>query len=264
MSLLNNIKQFLKLNKIINVKELPSQGLFYKDDFELKIKQATVEDIIEYEYNYENDNVFLIINRIKKIVENNVILPNKYEFSDIKSIDIIFLFIEIVKFTNNTKIEVPYFNDISGKTQLIEFGPSNFNYYTSEEILNLDSEFKDKHYDDVTKEFVIDGYRYSVPSIGVENSLSSFLSSKMDPEDPDSEYSTYSYDFLYFLNNKTNLTFSEIENLIHIFNFDLESEDKKKVRSIVDKLSSFSRYSLKKDAQVVEVTTKINLERIWK
>ena len=38
MNLLNLVKNLLNLQKKIDKKELPSQGLFYKDDFEIIIK----------------------------------------------------------------------------------------------------------------------------------------------------------------------------------------------------------------------------------
>jgi hypothetical protein len=49
-------------------------GLFYNDDFNIWIKKADIEDIIEYEYKYKKDDIGSIINRVKKIVNKNVIL----------------------------------------------------------------------------------------------------------------------------------------------------------------------------------------------
>jgi len=46
MNLVNLLKGLLNLQKKIDIKILPSQGLFYKDDFEITIKKADVEDII--------------------------------------------------------------------------------------------------------------------------------------------------------------------------------------------------------------------------
>ena len=242
--------------KKIEVIYLPSQGLFYKDDFELYIKKAKIEDIIEYEYKYNKENLGSVITRLKKIVEKNVILSKNYTYNDIKSIDIVFLFLEIVKFTNNKPIKLNYFNDTNGKDELINFESETFNYYEPE----LDLIEK---YDTETKEFNFNGYKYSVPSIGIENSLTHFLVAKSD--DPNSEsYNTYSYDFLYFLGNKSTLSFQEIDNLIQIFNFDIPESDRKYIRKIVKKLSEIGRYSLKRDSQIIDVTAKIDLEVIWK
>jgi hypothetical protein len=256
MSLTNILRGILNLQKKINVKTLPSQGLFYKDDFEIWIKKADVEDIIEYEYQYEKEDLGLVIARVKRIVEKNAILSKPYSYYDIKSIDIVYLFFEIVKFTNNKKIDIKYYNDIVGKDEMISFESTNFNYAKlNDELL--------KSYDSSAKEFVIDGFRYSVPCIGVENSLTHFLISKSG--EPNAEaYNKYSYDFLYFLGHKSTLSFSEIDNLIQIFNFDLTDEDKKKIRKIVKSFSKIGKYSLKKDSTIIDVTAKIDLEKIWK
>jgi len=256
MSLTNILKGILNLQKKINIKTLPSQGLFYKDDFELWIKKADVEDIIEYEYQYEKEDLGLVITRVKKIVEKNVILSKSYSYFDIKSIDIVYLFLEIVKLTNNKKIEIKYFDDTIGKDDIISFDSNNFNYAKLDDKLLIS-------YDSVAKEFVIDGFKYSVPCIGVENSLTHFLISKSDDPNADA-YNKYSYDFLYFLGHKSHLSFSEIDNLIQIFNFDLTDDDRKKVRKIVKSFSKIGKYSLKKDSKIIDVTAKIDLEKIWK
>lgn len=256
MEISSIIKSILNLQKKIDVKKLPSQGLFYKDDFKISIKKADIKDINNYENNYEKDNLSLVITRVKKIVENNVILSKGYEYSDIKSIDIVFIFLEIVKFTNNKSIDIKYFNDLIGKDDIITFDIHNFNY------VELDEE-KLNNYDDSSKEFVINGFRYSIPCIGVENSLTKFLINKSNDDDYES-YNTYSYDFLYFLGHKPFLTFSEIENLIQIFNFDMPKDDIESIKSIVKSFSHIGRYSLKKDSKVIDVTAKIDLEKIWK
>lgn len=256
MSLSNIVKSILNLQKKINVKSLPSQGLFYKDDFEIWIKKADVSDIIEYEYKYEREDISQVIGRLKKIVEKNTIIKNGYTYSDIKSVDIVFIFFEIVKFTNNKKIDIKYFNDNIGKYDIITFDSSTFNY------TNIDEKTMDK-YDNKTREFVVDGFRYSIPSIGIENSLTQFLISKSEAETAE-EYNNYSYDFLYFLGHKTYLNFEEIDNLIQIFNAEISNDDKNKIKEIVESLSNIGKYSLKKDSKVIDVTSKIDLEKIWK
>jgi hypothetical protein len=256
MNLISIIKGILNVQKKVDVKTLPSQGLFYNDDFEIYIKKANLEDVIEYEHNYDKEDLGTVISRLKKIVEKNVIISKNYSYNDIKSIDVVFLFLEIVKFTNGKPITLYFFNDYVGKDEEIKFESSTFNY------AELDIDIISKYNKD-SKEFDFDGYKYSVPSIGVENSLTNFLLKKS--RDLNSEvYNKYSYDFLYFLGHKSHLTFDEIENLIQIFNFDMEDDDRKKVRKIVKKLSVIGKYSLKKDSQVIDVTAKIDLGTIWK
>jgi len=252
--MLETIKSLLNLQKKIDLKTLPSQGYFYKDDFELYIRKANMEDIIEYEYNYVRDNILLHIHKVKTIVEKNAILKNGYSFIDLKSIDVVFIFFEIVKFTLNKPIRVDYFDDVLGNPSLIEFGPSNFNYYDFTPNL--------KNWNKETREFEIDGYKYSLPTIGVENSITNFLIDKNEKNQQ--QYGKYSYDFTYFLNHKPKLTFDEIENMLQIFNFDLEESEILKVRGIVKMLSPIQKYSLKRGDKVIDISSKIDLETIWK
>lgn len=256
MSLTNIIRGILNIQKEINLKELPSQGLFYQDDFKLSIRKANIEDIIEYEYNYEKDDLGLVITRIKKIVERGTILSENYSFSDIKSIDVVFLFLEIVKFTNGNPVLLTYFDDIKGSEESISFDASNFNYF------KLSNKIMSK-YDKNSKEFIIDGFKYSAPSIGAENCITQFLISKSNDANA-IKYNNYSYDFLYFLGHKKNITFSEIDNLIQIFNFELQENELKSIKKITKELSIISRYSLIRDSKIIDVSAKIDLEKIWK
>jgi hypothetical protein len=256
MSMLQEIfNSILKQKKKINLKTLPSMGLFYNDDFNIWIKKADIEDIIEYEYNYQKDDIGSIINRVKRIVRKNVTLSVNYSYEDIKSLDIVFIFLEIVKFTNNKNIEIKYLDD-SGELINLNFDSNNFNYAKLEE----DSM---KYYNEESKEFIIDGFRYSPPCIGIENSLTNFLLSKSNQYDSD-KYTEYNYDFLYFLGHKNKLNSTEIENLIQIFNYDISDDDSMKISEIIVEFSSIGRYSLKKDSKVIDITSKIDLEKIWK
>jgi len=253
MEILSIVNNILGQQKKLDLKSLPSQGFFYKDDFEIFIKKATMEDIIEYELNYDNTNIALILNRLKKIVYNNTVVKNGTG-NDIKNVDIIFIFFEIVKFTNKKQILIEYSTKIGEKTK-IEFCAENFNY------LNLARQMS--HYDSGTKEFNISGYRYSLPSGGVENSLTDFLIDKSNQKNH-KKLSEYNYDFIYFLGHKSTLTFSEIENLIEIFNYDLDQGELDLISNIVNIFSGFQHYSLKKDDNLIDITGKINLRDIWK
>lgn len=256
MSLSNVIKVILNLQKKVDIKSLPSQGLFYKDGFELWVKKADIGDIIEYEYNYIKDDLGIVLTRLKRIVENNCVLSQGYTFNDIKSIDIVFIFLEIVKLTKNKPVTVSYFNDEIGKQDVIEFGKNSFNYFEiNENTMKL--------YDSEEKVFIVDGYKYSLPSIGIENSLTNFLISKQHDSDA-VKYNDYNYEFMNFLGNKRIVTFPEIENLIQIFNFDLELSEIKKVSKICRLFTYLHRYTLKKGDRIIDISTKIDLEKIWK
>jgi len=256
MKLLYDIlRGILNLQKKIEKKNLPSLGLFYPDNFDIYIKRAALEDIIEYEHKYSKENLGIIINKVKKIVEKNIIITNGFKFEDIKSVDIIFLFLEIVRFTKKKPIEINYVDE-NGESNVIEFNTTFFNYCKIDDSLM-------ECYDYVNKEFLIDGYKYSIPSIGVENSLTNFLIHQATKKES-GRYNDYNYDFTYFVNGKSFLTFQEIENLIQIFNFDLEKSEIDKVKKIVDMFLPLQKYSLIRNGKVIDINSKIDLENIWK
>ena len=246
---------FVKRIKL-DTKILPSQGLFYKKDFEINIKKASKEDILDYEKNYVKDDIGTVIYLIKKIVEKNIKLSGGYVYEDIKSIDIIFIFLEIVKITKGKPINLMYFDKETDKEGKIEFGSKYFNYFqfTNKLLQNYSNE---------DRSFTINGYKYTLPSIGVENSLTNFLIVKSGEEDA-FNYNNYTYDFTYFVGDKNNLKFKEIENLIQIFNFDMDKDEMKKMKEVIKTFLPLQRYSLKKDGRIVEMNSKINLEKIWK
>jgi len=256
MRLTDFIKGIFTKKKKIDVKILPSQGLFYKEDFKISIKKVTKKDILEYEDRYDREDLGLILARLKRIVENNIILSKGYTFKHIKSIDVIFIFLEIVKFTKNKPVQLEYFNDEIGAIDKIDFDEKNFNYCKlSDEVM--------KKWDAEERCFIIKGYKFSLPSIGIENSLTNFLIKKSYEEDS-SNYNEYNYNFTYFLGDKAFINFDEIENLIQIFNFDMEPEEFEKTNDLVKMFIPLQRYSLVKNNKIIEMSSKINLEEIWK
>jgi len=249
------ISQMLKGYRKIDVNKLPSQGLFYKDDFKLWIKKAEDEDIKNYERNYRK-SLESAIHRVKKIVKRNVVVAEGYSYRDIKSIDIIFLFFEIVQYTNKKDIIIKYFDDVEGTVNEAIINSEHFNY------VKIPDNLMEK-YDAVNKQFVIDGFKYSLPSIGIESSMVNFLIRKsILPENM--SYQNYFYDFIYFLNDKTKITDDEMENLITIFNDDISEDDLEKIQNIILTFEKFWRYALKKDNQIISITNRVDLEKIWK
>ena len=254
MGLLEILKNLMLDTKKVDIKKLPSQGLFYKDDFSLQIKKADIEDIIEYEFNFDKNNLILSIDCIKKVVFKNVILNNNYEYFDIKSVDIIFLFLEIVKYTIDKEIKISYLNK-TGKEEFVNFGMESFNYFNFDHL--------SEYYDSDKKDFFINEYHFSLPSIGVETSLTRYLSSITD-EDKIKKLNKSSYDFMFFLSDRKELSFSEIDNLVDIFNQDLDDVEIDKINDIVNKFKGIVGYSLVVNGEEVDVKSKINLEQIWK
>ena len=256
MRLTDFIRRIFIKKKKVEIKNLPSQGLFYKDDFNISIKRVNIKEISEYENNYDRENLGLVLGRLKKIVENNVVISKGYSFKHIKSIDVIFIFLEIVRFTKDKPVQLEYFNDEIGVIDKIDFDEKSFNYCRlSEEIMS--------DWDSKERCFNINGYKFSLPSIGIENSLTNFLITKSYDEDSN-KYNEYNYNFTYFLGDKEFINFNEIENLIQIFNFDMEADEFEKTEYLVRLFIPLQRYSLIKNNKVIEMSSKINLQEIWK
>jgi hypothetical protein len=256
LSIYNIIRDLVFSQKKIDKFKLPSQGLFYKNDFEISIKKASEEDIKQYEKDFVKNNLAVIIQKVKIIVESNTILSDGYIFEDLKSIDVVFIFLEIVKYTKSKNININYLDEENNKLSCIEFDQRYFNYYKiPEEIMD--------NYLLEDKSFKVNEYTYTLPSIGVENSLTFFLYQKSSRYDSH-KYQNLFYDFTYFVGDKNFLTFEEIENLIQIFNFDIEKEEILKIKSVLDIFTPIQRYSLIKDGKEVDINSKIDLENIWK
>ena len=254
MRLIEFFQNIFSKKKEVDLKILPSQGYFYDDNFKILIKKADINDIKDYEDNFVLDDLSIILRKVKKIVRKNIIITSGYNFEYIKSIDVIFLFFEIVKFTKNKKIKIFYFDE-SGDDLIVDFDSKNFNYFN---FTKLEENWNSKN-----KEFLINGYKFTLPSLGVENSITQFLIDKS--YEPGSEiYNEYIYTFVYFVGNKEFLTYDEIENLIQIFNYDLDDDERIKVENIINNFAGLQRYTLKKNNKIIEITSRINLETIWK
>ena len=250
-SILNLFNGLFNHSQKVDLSKLPSQGKFYPYDFELKIKKADLEHIIDYEHNFDKENLFVIVESLKKIVRNNTIISKGYTFEDIKSVDLVFLFLEIVKFTTKRNILVPYYNQKTGQNDSIVFSSDNFNYF----------DFSKYEIDTETQEVLIDGYKFCLPSIGVENCLTIFLANKIKEG---KDMNEYFFDFLFFVGNKNYLSQEELENIFVIFNYDIDESERIIIKNIVNKFMKIIGYSLKVDNDIIEIKTKIDLQTIWK
>jgi hypothetical protein len=253
MNLFEILKNILLSVKKLEKSSLPSQGLFYNDDFLIKIRKANNDDIKLYESDFKKEDLVVIITKVKEIVEKNIILPKKYTFDDLKSIDVVFIFLEIVKFTKKREIIINYVDELKNKVEQISFDSKTFNYYNIENYK--------KYYNNNTKSFDIKGYSFTLPSIGVENCITYYL---MKNSDSDREFEDINFNFSYFLAQKNFLTFDEVENLIEIFNFDMEDEERIKIEEIIASFIPLQKYSLIKNGREIDINSKIDLENIWK
>jgi hypothetical protein len=244
-----DILDSLTNQKTIPIKELPTQGYFYPQDFTITIKKVSDDDILLYNFNYIKDDVGSILYETKRIIKNNLILSNNYKYEDIKSNDLLYIFFEIVKFTMNKEILVP-FKDIFDNVNYVPFNSSHFNYFNYEKLSFV--------YNPETREFEKDGWRVSLPSVGSETCLVDYLFNISDDKDLKKNY-----DFLWFLGNKSYLSSDEITNLITIFSEDLEQKDKEKVKEIIKEIYPAVGYTLKYNNKIIELDNKIDFETLF-
>ena len=238
--------------KMLDVKELPTQGFFYPKDFTLSIRKASMDDIILYNFNYVKDDLGVILFETKRIIKNNIILGKKYKYEDLKSNDLLYIFFEIVKFTMDKDIMVP-FENIFGRTSYVAFSSKNFNYF--------DYKGLGCNYDEDTREFEKYGYRFSLPSVGVENCLVNYIYDFIEGEY--NEQNENCYDFLFFMGNKNYLSNEEMDNLVTIFNEDLNEKEQDKISDIVKLIYQAIGYSLKCGNQIVSLDLKIDFEKLF-
>lgn len=255
MELLKLIKSLVKGSKDLDLKQLPSRGLFYPDDFWIRIKRATMEEIIQYETNFRDKDMFSIIESIKRVVESNSSYPHNYGFKYLKVIDLIWVFLEIVKFTTDKKIVVNYFDSDQSLVKEIEISQNSFNYFDFDK-------FSDK-YNSSEKNYYLDGYRFSLPSIGVESDLLKYLNSK-SAQKSRKNLAESNFNFIFFLGMKDSLTKREIDNLITIFNDDIDESEIKKINNIIEDFSKSIKYTLKVGKKVIDLQSKIQLKEIFR
>ena len=77
------------------------------------------------------------------------------------------------------------------------------------------------------------------------------------------KYESMNYDFVYFLGHKNKLSYSEIDNLLEVFTNDISKDEKNRIKDIISIFKHMSEYSLKKDESVIEITSKIDLKKIF-
>jgi hypothetical protein len=239
----------------IDVKKLPSMGLFYKDDMRITIKKAEPVHQVTYLQGIDVTDSMSVSQGIKYIVKNCSTFSKGYTFHDLRSCDIMFIFLKIVSFTNGKPLVVTHLSKNTRTAKKVEFNEDNFNYFKIPEDIM-------KKYDSVNKVFFVDRYGYSPPTVGVESCLTYFFMNAHMYENADF-FENAEYDFLYFLRDKTSLDYSEIENLVWAFNHDLDDVEQTKVKKIVEMFKGFTDYSLLCGDEKVSLASKIDLGDVW-
>lgn len=233
MSIFSILSSLKDRTKLIDLTKSITNGIFYPKDFTIKIKKASEIDIAYYKNNFQHD-ILSIINCMIKIANNNTIINNGI-FADIKALDLYYIFLEIVKFTLEKDIYVNL-----GDVQIpIDDNYSYFDYSKYEFDIN-------------TKEFLMNGYKFSLPSMGIEDCLARYIFEKKEIK------KEYKYSFVYFLGNKNYLSYNEIDNLMDLFNEDMSTEEHDKIEEIVSTFKSWN--DIKLSHKGFELDLKYNLD----
>ena len=244
-TILDILNEINTQTKEIPVTELPSQGLFYPCDFKISIRKASIDDIYEYNSNFE-DAAITILSLVHNMIRKCVILE-KYTFEDIKSVDMFYLIFEISKFTMNRNIQVNFYDKLERESFDLIINKDTFNYFDYKEI--------NATYNPITRELERDGYKFCVPSYGVEICLIDYITNI--------DYSEFNSDFIFFVGNKRLLTKDEITNLKIIFNEELNENEVQKINDIVVDFKNLITYSLKYNGKKYDLEFKVKFAELF-
>ena len=243
----NTLRNFLfKTDKYsIPINILPSQGYFYPDGLEIYLEKGSDEDRESYLNGFYNSTIFGITDTIKSILIKKVTFNQKnFTFEKVKAIDILFIFIEFIKYTTDKPV---YFNSV-------EFNKDNFIYFDFKEFEN--------NYDEKEKCFTFNNWKYSLPTIGIESSLGKF-SYEITMRGQSSKYENKNYNFIYFLSDKTSINFDKMVDLINLYD-ELSDENKEEIQIIVDKFSKSGIYFLLESGKKPIRINSNMLQNAWK
>lgn len=235
-----------KYQSVIDTKRLPSQGYFYPDDLEIYIDKGDIDDQIRYYHGIDNSNIFGIMSTIKSILEKRIEFRSnelEFEFDRLRAIDVFFIFIEFIKHTSDKKI---FFSDI-------EFCYENFVYFNFNQF--------SKNYNREKKSFIFGDWMFSLPSIGIETSLSKF-SYEISIRGKSDIYKEKNYNLIYFLGDKIDLSYKRMIDLVELFE-DLNEDHQKEIDSIVEEFSKSGLYFL---IEIGKKSVRVNpsmLKDIW-
>lgn len=253
IKLFKNIKEYIFGKKIeLEVKKLPSMGLFYDDEFKIFIKKMEIEEIFLFKKEYDFNNIFKITESIRRVVEKHTIYSKGYNIDDLSSIDLMYVFYNIIALTKNKPINFIYqYNNI---LKNIPFTEATFRYAKLDKLL--------ENYDPKTKTVNVGSYRLKYPTIGIEKSIYNFIID-MGKQNKIDDYKDYNYNFMYFVPDKKTLTYEEIDNLLILFNNELPDDLQKTITEALGIISDNMGYKLysKEDDSVIDISS-IDLKNI--
>tara|TARA_Y100000389_G_scaffold30194_1_gene25591 strand:+ start:2197 stop:2967 length:771 start_codon:yes stop_codon:yes gene_type:complete len=255
MNLFNLIKGIRNKPKKINTSKLPSRGFFYKDDFEIYIKRCNKDYINQYKKNIDTTNISKILKRVTRLIIDHTSYSEGYSYKNIISVDLLFIFLEIVKHTNNKEVFLDHYDEEIKGSVKIKLDEKTFDYYTpSEKIMS--------NYNNKEKCFELNGYMVSSPTTGAEEDLTQFLNSIASIPGAE-KFNKYNYNFLYVLGDKTYLEIEEVKNLIQIFTEDITKEEKSNLQKSIDSIMPIQKYRILYNGKSVPVSAKLDLAVIF-
>jgi hypothetical protein len=249
MRIYRRIKKYFKelfgYQITLDINKLPSLGLFYPKNFNITIRKPSIEEVVKFEHVYDKNDIVSSVKNIRKFVFQCTSIEGYVPY-DIISMDLLFIFLKLVKLYTKVPVIVHYY-DSEGVLQQIFLTEDNFNYAKIPDDLMV-------CYDSKERNFNFNGFRYSLPTIGVYTSLDEFVNDKVSKGmDTLEKYKNLEYNFIYCLSKRNSLTVSEIDNLIDVFNEDIEPDVKKTNEDIIAKFNTLFKYSLKNDKYVIGI-----------
>lgn len=228
IDLIVNIFTYSKNKNIykIDINKLPSQGYFYPDDLIIYMNKGDIDDQLIFHQGMGNgSNIFGFITTIKHILSNRLKFNfDNFNFNMLRAIDVFFIFMLFIKHTTQKKI---YFNNI-------EFTYDTFVYFNFSQYID--------NFDKKRNAFVFNNWAFSLPTIGIESSLSAF-SYEISLRGLTDIYKDKNYNLIYYLNDRVDISYDEIIELIQLFD-ELDEEEKDDINKIVDKFRKANSYFL--------------------
>lgn len=250
--LIQKIKSKLEHRRGHNIKTeyLPTRGLYYNENIKITLYKASDKTIKYYKDNINTTDINEMLSVINNVVKSHIKIENS-TFNDLKSIDLLYLFIYIVRITTEKPYLVKYEIEGVGVGEM-EFNEDNFLYL---EIEKLSKHFKE--YNKERKQIVLhNGFHFSLPSIGLETQIVEFIKNNKD------KYEYENMNFIYFMGNENNVANEYIDNAILMFQ-ELDYETRTLIDDFIYLYEEKQRFKLLKDNILVDLKSGLHFDDLW-
>lgn len=164
----------------IRLEELPSGGLFYREDMEIMVKPAKTEEIEQYS-SMDPANFYSVTEEMIRMVA--ACTKVRYSdgagtYKDIRDVDRLYLifYIRDLTFQNRHKLEIPYHDEEVGEEGMVEVCRDNF------EMIVMDEEVE-PYYSEDRRCFYFNSifgeYFLAPPTIGIQTSFFEYIKDKL-------------------------------------------------------------------------------------